>query len=89
MTDLLEMLLIEPQVFVNPRGKFPTVSVREAYTELGIVGNFVPNKYTQPNRGTLRGFHFQKNEFERETLNRFGQTALRRCDYHSDRRPPM
>ena len=59
-TDILGVLLIEPDVFRDPRGLFLETYHARRYAEAGIPGPFVQDNYSQSMRGTLRGLHYQE-----------------------------
>ena len=59
-TDIPGVLLIEPDVFRDPRGLFLETYHARRYADAGIPGPFVQDNYSQSMRGTLRGLHYQK-----------------------------
>lgn len=59
-THLPEVLIIEPQVFADPRGEFSETWVSDKYRKIGIAEHFVQDNFSRSNRGTLRGLHFQE-----------------------------
>jgi dTDP-4-dehydrorhamnose 3,5-epimerase len=60
ITDIPGVLLIEPDVFRDPRGLFLETYHARRYEEAGIPGPFVQDNYSQSIRGTLRGLHYQE-----------------------------
>jgi len=58
-TDLPGVLLIEPDVFRDPRGHFLETFHERKYREGGIAHPFVQDNQSRSNRGTLRGLHAQ------------------------------
>ena len=58
-TDLPGVLLIEPDVFRDPRGHFLETFHERKYREAGIPYPFVQDNQSRSNRGTLRGLHAQ------------------------------
>ncbi|TMB02629.1 MAG: dTDP-4-dehydrorhamnose 3,5-epimerase [Deltaproteobacteria bacterium] len=58
-TDLPGVLLIEPDVFRDPRGHFLETFHERKYREAGIAHPFVQDNQSRSNRGTLRGLHAQ------------------------------
>jgi len=58
-TDLPGVLLIEPDVFRDPRGHFLETFHEQKYREAGIAHPFVQDNQSRSNRGTLRGLHAQ------------------------------
>lgn len=59
-TALPEVLLIEPDVFGDPRGFFQEIWRHERYAEHGITGPFVQDNLSRSSKGVLRGLHFQE-----------------------------
>ncbi|HEX2659208.1 MAG TPA: dTDP-4-dehydrorhamnose 3,5-epimerase [Polyangia bacterium] len=57
--SLPEVLLIEPDVFGDPRGFFMETWSRERYAALGIDVPFVQDNLSRSSRGVLRGLHLQ------------------------------
>jgi dTDP-4-dehydrorhamnose 3,5-epimerase len=60
ITDIPGVLLIEPDVFRDPRGFFLETYHAGRYAKAGIPGPFVQDNYSQSMRGTLRGLHYQE-----------------------------
>ncbi len=58
-TTLRGIVLIEPDVFNDPRGYFLETYHAEKYADAGIVGPFVQDNFSHSVRGTLRGLHYQ------------------------------
>jgi dTDP-4-dehydrorhamnose 3,5-epimerase len=58
-TDLLGVLIIEPQVFGDDRGFFMETWNKERYAEAGIPTEFVQDNLSFSRKGVLRGLHFQ------------------------------
>ncbi|HEY6084788.1 MAG TPA: dTDP-4-dehydrorhamnose 3,5-epimerase [Nitrospira sp.] len=59
-TDILDVLVIEPEVFRDSRGFFVETYHAKRYEEVGIREQFVQDNYSRSMRGTLRGLHFQE-----------------------------
>ena len=59
-TDIPGVLLIEPDVFRDPRGLFLETYHARRYMDAGIPDPFVQDNYSQSLQGTLRGLHFQE-----------------------------
>lgn len=59
-TELPEVLLVEPQVFGDPRGFFLEIFQAERYAAARIGGPFVQDNLSRSAKGTLRGLHFQE-----------------------------
>ena len=53
------LVLIEPQVFKDPRGYFFETFQAERYKENGIACNFVQDNLSYSTKNTLRGLHYQ------------------------------
>lgn len=59
-TALPEVLLIEPQLFADPRGHFFESFNRQAFrAATGIDADFVQDNHSRSARGVLRGLHYQ------------------------------
>ena len=59
-TDIPGVVLIEPNVFRDPRGLFLETYHASRYTDAGISGPFVQDNCSESLRGTLRGLHYQE-----------------------------
>ena len=59
-TSLPEVLLIEPDVYRDPRGFFLETYHQRKYAENGIAGPLVQDNHSFSRRGALRGLHAQK-----------------------------
>jgi dTDP-4-dehydrorhamnose 3,5-epimerase len=59
-TALPGVLLIEPDVFRDPRGFFLETWHERKYAEAGIIGPFVQDNHSHSAWGTLRGLHAQR-----------------------------
>ena len=59
-TELNEVVVIEPQVFSDPRGYFLETYNARAFAEAGIVEQFVQDNQSMSKRGVLRGLHYQR-----------------------------
>tara|TARA_B100000686_G_C16658363_1_gene899478 strand:+ start:307 stop:870 length:564 start_codon:yes stop_codon:yes gene_type:complete len=60
-TPLEGLMLIEPNVFRDPRGWFYESYTRKKYAERGILLEFVQDNHSKSTRGVLRGLHYQEN----------------------------
>jgi dTDP-4-dehydrorhamnose 3,5-epimerase len=60
LTDLPEVLLIEPDVHRDERGFFLETYHARKYQTSGISGVFVQDNHSRSVRGTLRGLHAQR-----------------------------
>ena len=58
-TAIPGVIVIEPQVFRDPRGFFLETYHQEKFAELGIAEAFVQDNHSCSRRGTLRGLHYQ------------------------------
>jgi dTDP-4-dehydrorhamnose 3,5-epimerase len=58
-TELPGVLLLEPDVFRDPRGYFLETFHERKYREAGIPHSFVQDNLSRSTRGTLRGLHAQ------------------------------
>ncbi len=58
-TDLPGVLVVEPDVFGDPRGFFMESWNRTRYEEAGLLAEFVQDNLSFSARGVLRGLHFQ------------------------------
>jgi len=58
-TSLPGLLVIEPQIFGDPRGFFIETYSRERYRDAGIAADFLQDNLSFSRRGVLRGLHFQ------------------------------
>ena len=59
-TALPEVVLIEPDVYRDPRGFFLETYHQKKYAEHGIPGPLVQDNHSFSRRGALRGLHTQK-----------------------------
>jgi dTDP-4-dehydrorhamnose 3,5-epimerase len=58
-TPIQDVVLIEPQVFVDARGFFLETWQKEKFAAAGIDASFVQDNQSRSSRWTLRGLHFQ------------------------------
>lgn len=58
-TSLPGVILIEPQVFEDPRGFFVETFHKKKYAVDGIDRIFVQDNHSHSKQGTLRGLHYQ------------------------------
>jgi len=59
-TELKEVIVIEPDVFEDPRGYFFETYHAKKYADAGISQPFVQDNCSRSVRGTLRGLHYQR-----------------------------
>lgn len=76
-TSLLDVYILEPQVFGDTRGWFmESWSVRKL-EEAGLYYNFVQDNHSfSAQKGTLRGLHLQKGEAAQAKLVRCGRGSV-------------
>ncbi|MBI3161864.1 MAG: dTDP-4-dehydrorhamnose 3,5-epimerase [Chloroflexi bacterium] len=58
-TSLPDVILIEPKVFIDPRGFFLESYRKERFFAAGIQADFVQDNHSASTRGVLRGLHYQ------------------------------
>jgi dTDP-4-dehydrorhamnose 3,5-epimerase len=58
-TELPEVLLIKPQVFLDARGFFMETYHARKLAEQGFTAEFVQDNHSRSQQGTLRGLHYQ------------------------------
>lgn len=58
-TELPGVIIVEPQVFDDPRGFFLETFHTQKYAAYGIPTDFVQDNHSHSKRGTLRGLHYQ------------------------------
>ncbi len=58
-TTLPGVMLLEPAVHADARGRFVELFQRDRYAELGIGLEFVQDNFSSSAWGTLRGLHYQ------------------------------
>ena len=76
-TDVLDVFILEPQVFGDNRGWFMESWSQQKMEEAGLFYNFVQDNHSfSANKGTLRGLHFQKGEAAQAKLVRCGRGAV-------------
>jgi len=61
-TDIPDVLLIEPDLFGDERGRFQEVWNQQRYVAAGIAATFVQDNLSRSVRGTLRGLHYQMQQ---------------------------
>lgn len=59
-TEIADVIVIEPDVFRDPRGLFFETYHAQKYADGGIAGPFVQDNQSRSSRGTLRGLHAQR-----------------------------
>ena len=58
-TELPEVMIVEPDVYRDPRGYLLETYQSQRYPELGIRASFVQDNLSCSSRGILRGLHYQ------------------------------
>ncbi len=53
------VLILEPQVFADSRGRFVELWKKQRYREIGIPGPFVQDNVSVSRKHVIRGLHFQ------------------------------
>lgn len=69
-TGIMDLFVIEPVIFGDHRGYFLETFNKGKFKEHGLDYNFVQDNESFSRYGTLRGLHFQKNEFAQAKLVR-------------------
>lgn len=57
--EIPDVILIEPEVFEDPRGFFFESYREEIFAQNGITTKFVQDNHSRSQKGVLRGLHFQ------------------------------
>jgi dTDP-4-dehydrorhamnose 3,5-epimerase len=58
-TKIPDVILIEPDVFQDPRGVFFESYRKDLFQQHGIVVDFVQDNHSRSSQGVLRGLHYQ------------------------------
>jgi len=61
-TEILGLLVIQPDVFNDSRGFFFESYNKKKYEEFGIPDEFVQDNISKSKKGTVRGLHYQVGE---------------------------
>lgn len=75
-TPIEGLLIIEPQVFTDPRGYFYESYNKEKFVSAGINIEFVQDNQSLSQKGIVRGLHFQAPPFDQGKLVRVIQGAV-------------
>src|SRR3989338_5354662 len=68
-TNIKDVLVIEPDIFIDDRGWFTELYNKEKLKTFGIDADFVQDNYSLTKKsGTLRGLHFQQNPYAQSKL---------------------
>ena len=76
-TPIEGLLIIEPQVFTDPRGYFYESYNKEKFVAAGINLEFVQDNQSLSQKGIVRGLHFQAPPFAQGKLVRVIQGAVK------------
>jgi dTDP-4-dehydrorhamnose 3,5-epimerase len=69
-TKIDDLVLIQPDIFPDPRGYFFESFQKEKFQAIGIDAEFIQDNESMSNKGVLRGLHFQKPPFAQGKLVR-------------------
>ena len=58
-TSIPDVVMIEPRVFIDPRGFFLESWNAKTFADAGLDAAFVQDNHSKSGRGTLRGLHYQ------------------------------
>jgi len=76
-TEVLDVYIIEPDVFGDNRGWFFESWSKKKMEDAGLFYNFVQDNHSfSSQKGTLRGLHFQKGEASQAKLVRCAKGAV-------------
>lgn len=76
-TDVLDVYIIEPQIFGDKRGYFFESWSKKKMEDAGLFYDFVQdNQSYSSTKGTIRGLHFQKGEHSQAKLVRCTKGAV-------------
>lgn len=76
-TDVLDVYILEPQVFGDHRGWFMESWSQKKMEDAGLFYNFIQDNHSfSAQKGTLRGLHFQKGEAAQAKLVRCSKGAV-------------
>lgn len=59
LTSIPDLLIVQPQIFSDPRGYFYESYNKKAFRDVGINVDFVQDNQSLSQKGVLRGLHFQ------------------------------
>lgn len=69
-TPIKDLLIIEPKIWRDDRGYFFESYNKKAFTDAGIIADFVQDNQSFSQKGALRGLHTQANPFAQGKLVR-------------------
>ena len=84
-TPIKDLLILEPNIFEDERGYFFESYNQKRMVSLGLNYNFIQDNQSFSTYGTIRGLHFQKDEFAQTKLVRVIQGEV--LDVALDLRP--
>src|SRR3990172_4135601 len=58
-TEIPEVILIEPSIYVDERGFFMETFQAQTFAEYGVSAQFVQDNHSGSKKGILRGLHYQ------------------------------
>jgi len=67
-TEIFGLLVVQPDVFADPRGFFFESYNKQRYENSGIPNEFVQDNISKSKKGTVRGLHYQVGEFAQGKL---------------------
>jgi len=76
-TPIEGLLIIQPQVFEDPRGYFYESYNKQKFTDAEIDFEFIQDNQSLSQKGIIRGLHFQAPPFEQGKLVRVIQGAVK------------
>jgi dTDP-4-dehydrorhamnose 3,5-epimerase len=76
-TPIEGLLIIQPQIFEDPRGYFYESYNKQKFSEAGIDFEFIQDNQSLSQKGIIRGLHFQAPPFEQGKLVRVIQGAVK------------
>lgn len=69
-TEIPDLLIIKPEVFIDDRGYFFESYQKEKFEQAGINFDFIQDNESKSQKGVLRGLHFQNPPFAQGKLVR-------------------
>lgn len=75
-TPIQDLLIIEPQIYLDERGFFKETYKKSAFIEAGITEDFKQDNHSFSSKGVLRGLHFQTGSSAQGKLVRVVKGAV-------------
>ena len=75
-TGIEGLIIIEPRIFVDPRGYFFESYNQNNYNKIGANQNFIQDNQSKSEYGVIRGLHFQKEPHAQSKLVRVLSGAI-------------